>query len=453
MEQNQRTGRYSRREALRLGGATLGGIATMAAGSWTQLLSAGESAGQPLRVAVVLTEFTYRSHAHVILENFLEPYLFNGQAVRPNFKIVSFYVDQFPAGDMAREVAATYEIPIYDTIDAAVKCGGDQVAADAVLSIGEHGNYPYNEKGQHMYPRKRFFDGIVEAFRSGGGTAPVFTDKHLSYRWDWAREMYDTAQSLGFPLMAGSSVPLAQRWPALELPSPAPITAAVSIHGGGVESYDFHALEVLQSMIEDRPGGEAGVEKVQFLAGDALWNAAEQGLWSIPLAEAAMETELGPGQPPLRELVASPTVNGGEPHGILLHYRDGLKAIALKVGNGATRWNFACQLEGETAPRATRFYVGPWQNRNLFRALSHAIQTFFEQKQAPYPVERTLLVSGILDRAMDSRQQGGAIIETPELAIAYPAQDFTAMREMGATWKIIHEGVPQPEGIVPGGSL
>ena len=32
-----------------------------------------------LRVAAVVTEFTYRSHAHVILENFLEPYLFNGK--------------------------------------------------------------------------------------------------------------------------------------------------------------------------------------------------------------------------------------------------------------------------------------------------------------------------------------------------------------------------------------
>ena len=35
------------------------------------------------RVAAVITEFTYRSHAHVILENFLEPYLLQRPVDRP----------------------------------------------------------------------------------------------------------------------------------------------------------------------------------------------------------------------------------------------------------------------------------------------------------------------------------------------------------------------------------
>src|SRR5207344_952515 len=91
-----------------------------------------------------------------------------------------------------------------------------------------------------------------------------------------------------------SSVPLAERRPALELPANAVIEDAISIHGGGVESYDFHALEVLQSLVEARKGGESGVAQVQFLEGEALWKAADEGLWSIPLATAAMTAELGP---------------------------------------------------------------------------------------------------------------------------------------------------------------
>lgn len=416
------------------------------------LTSAPSFAAAPkrLKVGAVITEFTYRSHAHVIIENFLKPYLFNGRLTHSGCDVVSFYVDQFPAGDMAREVSKEFGIPIYPTIDKALCRGGDTLAVDAVLAIGEHGDYPVNEKAQREYPRKRFFDEIVAVFKKSSRVVPVYNDKHLSYRTDWAFEMYDTAQAMKFPLMAGSSVPLAERWPPLELPSGKKIAAAVSIHGGGVESYDFHALEVLASMIEARQGGETGAAKVQFLSGDALWKAADDGLWSIELAEAAMETELGPGQPPLKQLVDYPSVNPAPPHGILVTYRDGLTAIALKVGSSGTRWNFACRLEGEEKPRATRFYVGPWENRNLFKALSHAIQTHFKNGQAPYPVERTLLVTGILDAAMDSRYAGNKPIDTPHLDVAYQPRDYRAMREMGASWKIIHEGVPEPPGINPG---
>src|SRR5262249_11554939 len=144
------------------------------------------------------------------------------------------------------------------------------------------------------YPRKRFFDGIVAVFERSGRVVPVFNDKHLSYRWDWAREMYDTAQRLRIPLMAGSSVPLAERRPPLELPPAARIETAVAVHGGPVESYDFHALEVLQSLVEARQGGETGVAKIQFLSGQALWDAADAGLWSTRLADLAMAAELGP---------------------------------------------------------------------------------------------------------------------------------------------------------------
>jgi hypothetical protein len=259
--------------------------------------------------------------------------------------------------------------------------------------------------------------------------------------------MYDTARRIGVPLMAGSSVPLAERRPALELPEGAEIPEALSIHGGPIEAYDFHGLEVLQSLAESRKGGETGVAQVQFLDGDALWDAAEAGLWSPELADAAMAAELGAGRPTLRTLVKSAPFDREPPHGILLTYRDGFRAIVLRVGNSGTRWNFACRLGGEDAPRATSFYVGPWNNRCLFKALAHAIQTHFRERQSPYPVERTLLTTGILDAAMESRFQGGKALDTPHLAIAYTPRDFRAMREMGATWKVLTPDTPQPPGI------
>ncbi|MFO0945775.1 MAG: hypothetical protein U1D30_07510 [Planctomycetota bacterium] len=399
------------------------------------------------RVAAVITEFTHRSHAHVILENFLQPYLFNGRVVESPCEVVSMYVDQFPDGEMSRGISKEYGIPLFPTIAGALQVGGDSLAVDAVLSIGEHGKYPTNDRWQMMYPRKEFFDAIVAVFKESGKAVPVFNDKHLSYRWDWAKEMVDTSRAMGFALMAGSSVPLAQRRPPIEFPQGAVVEEAISIHGGGVESYDFHALEVLQSQIEFRAGGETGVKSVEFLEGDAFWKAGEQGRWSIPLAEAAMAAELGGGLPPLKELAQSEKIGPRPPHAILIEYVDGTRGAAMTMGSSATRWNFACKLKGDSKPLATSYYVGPWQNRNLFKALSHAIQDHFVHRRAPYPVERTLLVSGILDIAMDSRYEKGTKIDTPELNVRYEPIDFKAMREMGKSWEIITESTPEPMGL------
>jgi hypothetical protein len=423
-------------------GAAAGAIATLEGG---RLARGNDAAPRRPKVAVVFTEFTYRSHAHVIVENFVLPYLFNGQITDPGVDVVSFYGDQFPPNDMSRDVAKDFKIPIYPTIAEALCLGGDKLAVDAVLLIGEHGNYPDNEKGQTEYPRKRFFDETVAVFERSGRVAPVFNDKHLSYRWDWAKEMVDTARKLEIPLMAGSSVPLAQRRPPLALADGAKIAEAVSIHGGEPERYGFHALEVLQSFVEFRAGGETGISSVRFLQGESLWKAADAGLWNVKLAEAAMAAELGPGQPPLKELAAK--LEDEPPHGILVNYRDGLRAIALGLGRNGSRWNFACLLAGEPQPRVTRLYNGPWNNRNLFKALSHAIQTFFRAGRAPYPVERTLLVTGALDAAMDSRFQSGKSIATPQLEFGYQPIDFGALRETGASWKIITEETPEPAGV------
>lgn len=409
------------------------------------------TAAEPKRpkVAAIFTEFTFRSHAHVILENFLEPYLFDGEVTDPGVEVVSFFADQRPKGHLADDVARDYKIPIYKTIDEALCLGGKELAVDAVLSIGEHGQYPRNELGQHQYPRKRFFDEIVAVMKRSRRFVPLFNDKHLSYRWDWSKEMADTAAKLGIPFMAGSSVPLAQRVPPWALPADATIAEAVSIHGGGIESYDFHALEVLQSIVEFRKGGEAGVASVEFLTGDALWKAAEDGRWSLPLAEAAMAAEFGRKPATLKRVEGE---KDAEPHGILLTYKDGLRAYVLKVGTSSGRWNFACTVKGDPKPQATRFHVGPWQNRNLFKALSHAIQHFFRTGVAPYPVERTLLVSGILDANMHSRAEMAAR-KTPHLEFGYRSKDFTAMRETGASWKIVTDATPQPSGIDPTGRM
>ena len=399
-----------------------------------------------IRVAAILTCFRHRSHANVILENFLEPYLFCGQRVDPRkeFRVVSMYVDQFPKVDMARGVARDYGIKIYPTIAKALCQGGRRLAVDAVLSIGEHGTYSFNRLGQKRYPRKRFFDEIVDVLGNSGRSVPVFNDKHLCYRFDWARQMYDTARELDIPLMAGSSCPLAQRRPVVELPRGARIAEAVSIHGGPLEAYGFHALEVLQSFVEARAGGETGVVSVEYLRGRQLWKAASQGRWSLKLAEAAMQVDLGELPKSIRQVPGEPRVTSD---GLLIEYADGLKATMLNIGKNDTRWNFACRLKGERQPRSTSLYVGPWKNRNLFKALVHSIQDHFRHGRSPYPLERTLMTTGMTDAMMRAAARPGRPLSTPELGFAYKPRAFKSMRENGASWKIVTESMPEPRGI------
>jgi hypothetical protein len=394
------------------------------------------------RVAAVVTEFTFRSHAHCILENFLQPFYFNGQVTDPGCDIVSLYVDQFPAGrDMAREVSKIYKVPIYPAIAEALSLRGKTLAVDAVLSIGEHGNYPTNAKGQKEYPRKRFFDEIAAVVRHVGRPVPVFNDKHLSYRWDWAKTMHDTALELKIPLMAGSSVPLAERIPPLRIPTGARIIEAVVTHGGSQDSYDVHAFEVLQSMVESRAGGESGVASVQYLGADALRRAADGGDWSPDLLQAAFDAEPREHKSTLDQFWKT------QPWGLLVRYRDGLRAMCVKVSGDGTRWHFGCRVAGQTRPLATTYHVGPWRNRCLFKALSHAIQAHFRAGKPPCPLERTLLTTGLVEAGVESHANGDRPYGTPHLDFKYAAADFHSFREMGTSWKIITEATPEPFGI------
>ncbi|MCI0360714.1 MAG: hypothetical protein L0211_19735 [Planctomycetaceae bacterium] len=434
----------SRRQIL-----TAGGAAAVAALAGQAIAAA--PAKRP-KVAAIFTELRHRSHAYNILTNLMGHCLFRGKRVDPGLDVVSWYADQIPADDMAREASGRLDVPLFGRIQEALCLGGRELAVDAVLLIGEHGEYPTNDLGQKMYPRKEFFDQIVAVMERSGRCVPLFNDKHLSYRWDWTKEMYDRARKLGVPLMAGSSVPLAERRPPLEMPAAAKVVEAVAIHGGGMEVYDFHGLELLESLIESRRGGETGVSRVELVAGEAYGKARAAHRWSPALEEAALAAERSAGfkrQPrPMLRPMPMPAGQAAGDHALLVTYKDGTRAAVLKIGNTSDRWNFACRLEGRDKPLATALFNGPWGNLNLFSALSHAIAHFIRTSKAPYPVERTVLVGGILDAAMHSHHAGRPI-DTPHLEFGYEPQDFRAFRETGESWRVVTIDTPQPTKFEP----
>ena len=175
------------------------------------------------RVAAIITIYRPLAHADVIATKFMKGGSTDEGLVAPEADLVSMYIDHVMEDDIGTALGAEYNVPIYPSIRQALHAGGDQLGVDAVLLIGEHGDYPWNERGRHLYPRRYFFEQIAGVCGESGRSVPVFNDKHFAYDFQDARWMWDRAQELDIPLMAGSSLPLCWRNPFLEHEKEVPI--------------------------------------------------------------------------------------------------------------------------------------------------------------------------------------------------------------------------------------
>ncbi len=266
--------------------------------------------------------------------------------------------------------------------------GGSTLAVDAVLIIGEHGRYPRNEKGQILYPRYEFFREVAQVFEKDGRAVPVFNDKHLSYSFTKAREMVETSRRLKFPFLAGSSLPVTWRLPAIELPLGCTIDDALMVGVGGSDPMDFHALEAMQCMVERRKGGETGVKAVQLVTGEGVWKAGDEGRWSRELLEAALSRSnslqgltvtdgrtqnLAVGGE-LRKLAASPSA-------YFIEYVDGTRATLLMLDGAVNDYTFAARVRGTPRIVSTQFLLPPNPNVAYSACLMHKVEEMIESGQ------------------------------------------------------------------------
>ena len=364
------------------------------------------------RIAILNTVYRRNSHADVISGRLIEGYEYGGKHHPPAFDVAAMYTVQYPANDLSRAMAAKHGIPVAASVREALLAGGKTLGVDGVVFVGEHGDYPYNEKHQHLYPRYEIFKQIVDVFRETGRSVPVYSDKHLSYDWEKAKWMYDQSRELKFPLMAGSSVPLAWRRPPLELPMGCSIEHAVSVGYGELDAYGFHTLETLQCMVERRKGFETGIAAVECLEGDAVWKYNRENPKSRELMEAAMARceRRKPGA--LEQIVKDPAV-------FLLEYRSGLKTATYILNGAQEGFTFAASLTGQSQPVSTEMWLQPGRYYAHFSGLVYYIERLILTGREQYPVERTLLTTGALAAALDSGYQKGKRLETPYLNVTY----------------------------------
>jgi hypothetical protein len=326
---------------------------------------------------------------------------------------------------MSRPMAKKYGVPIFRTVQEALTLGGDKLVVDGVILIGEHGDYPVNDKAQTLYPRFEMFLKITDVFRQSGRSVPVFNDKHLSFNWRQARRMVDISKELKFPMLAGSSVPVAHRVPSIDTPFGAAQKYAVAVSYSGLDIYGFHVLEALQCLVERRKGGETGVSSVQCFEKEDCWNFIEQNGWVKRLFEEALthSKTRKPGMP--KDLVNQPAV-------FVLEYSDGLRAAAFLMTGLVEDFTVAVDVEGRPKPVSTLMYLQERRPHHHFGCLVKNIEVMFETGRAPYPVERTMLTSGILDFALESRIRGYKKLDTPELArVRYQTRDASHFCNQG----------------------
>ncbi len=369
------------------------------------------------KIAAIAESYLIHSTADLIVSRFLEGYWINDDFYKPPYDVASLYIDRMPAADVGARVSTAYGLPLAKSIDAL------RLGPDGVLILGDDDNFD-------------FFTKVVDAFAKTGRSVPVLCAGALSSNWDHARQMYRQSQQMGFPLMAGSSEAVTFRRPEIDYPLPsafddAPLGdrahhddklgvsfdhALVIVPGG---ASIFPGIEILQSFLERRRGGESGIRSVECLKDEAVWQAAEQGLWSRELMDAALGRRQSAEHP-----VEHPTV-------WLVDYNDGTRGALLSLGNLISDWLAAFRLTGRKEIDTTLCYI-PVESRNDVNMLVHAITQMIVSGKAPYPVERNLLASGALFFLLDSERQRKRI-ETPTLDIKYtaPRHSFYAQ---GSGW-------------------
>ncbi len=364
------------------------------------------------KVAVIATTYFPNSHADVIATRLIKGYEFGGQFHEPRVEVVSFYLEQLDPRDIGVEITDEHRIPRYDTVGEAVACGGKGVQVDGVVIIGEHGEFGRNEYEQPLYPRRRLFDAALASMVSADRFVPIFNDKHLAWSMIDARSMYDAARRFGIPLVAGSTIPLAWRIPVgTEWPLGQPMSEIVVAGYGPTEIYGFHNLEGLQVHTERRAGGETGVAAVQGLSGAAATGAVNDGRVNRDLLDRALRTFDLDDDDRQRARASVKDV-------FLIEYTDGLRATVVNCDQVIANWGIAAV--GPDYEMACQIWLQGYPHSH-FVFLVRQIESMILNGTEPYPVERTLLTTGLLDALMCSRHDGGVRRDTPELAITYDA--------------------------------
>jgi hypothetical protein len=181
-------------------------------------------------------------------------------------------------------------------------------------------------------------------------------------------------------------------------------------------------------MSERREGGEPGVRRVHAMRGSKVWSLLEERDATQRLFHAALARSFT-GKGPQNYPSALPDLkwlkkNYKTPTAYFIEHLDGFRTSLFLLNGIVSDFNYAglakngkifsCQMYLPMPPAMSSL-------ADFFNPLVNNIERMLAENAAPYPVERTLLTSGMTLRAVESLYLGQVPLETPELKVAYQA--------------------------------
>jgi hypothetical protein len=110
------------------------------------------------------------------------------------------------------------------------------------------------------------------------------------------------------------------------------------------------------------------------------------------------------------------------PAAYCIEYTDGTRATLLMLNGAIMDFNISARVAGHGMV-STQFFLPPPPNVTYSACLVTKIEQLFETQSTAYPVERTLLTTGVLEACLHSRHRLNQRLETPHLAFAYQPPD------------------------------
>ena len=372
------------------------------------------------KIAFLLDEFTTPSPAQQLLDRFLIGYPCDGELRKFEGAKVSAYL-AVTAEPNFGERPKELNLAAAPTVEEAV------AGADAVVIVSRRPGAQANEA---------FLNIALE--RAPEGSA-CFVHGVLANSLTNAHGFVTKANDRRIALLAGTPLSVTWRLPQVELPASTPLTEAlivVQVNPQAIQATppsppatlagaELHALDGLLPVIERRRGGESGIRSVRYLEGKELWHAGQKGLWSWPLLAAALSRSHTPQGDPVLDGRTQDLVGLGlvpklarNPRGWLLEHCDGLRSTILVLDGVVADFNFAVRSQNGEIVSAQLFRAPPPAEHHFSR-LSAMMEDFFRSGTPPWPMERSLLIAGLLETFSKPASLSGKRMETPELAVAY----------------------------------
>lgn len=379
---------------------------------------------KPIRKAAFLfEEFSTSSPSQQLLDRFLMGYVRNGSFHKPDISEISAYLPPTNEGDFGMR-PEDFDLQTANTVEQTVE------GADAIVIASRKPGATANDR----------LAEIALAHAPEG--AACFIHGTLSGSLETGRALAKLAAARRIALLAGTPLSVTWRLPEFQLPKntalsealivvqinpPPPQASSPSQSGpqGTLAGAELNALESLLPIIEQRRGGEAGVRSVRRLEGEDVWRAGHRKLWSWPLLASALSRSHSPQGDPVLDGRTQDIVGLGRvpklarhPQAWILDHSDGLRTSILVLDGVVGDFNAAVRAaDGRTF--STQIFRGPPPMEQHFSLLTAAMEEFFTTGKAPWPVERNLLIAGLLEAFRNPTTRSGKTLATPELNIPY----------------------------------